>query len=136
VEQKTIASFEEIEQAESTEYDTVDVYGLTLRIGSLSSFDLLKWLEENEKPELRKEAGLRLAVKSLVDRDNKRVPEDKFDQMLERLRRKNAKDNGRLVEACLKLNGLDRATQAALKNALPEARIAASPSGSPDTSAR
>lgn len=133
---KKIASFAELEAANEMQYAEVDVYGITVRIGDLSTADMMEWLKENDDKEKRKEAGLRLVTRCLVSEEGKRLNEEERDSMLAKLRKKNASHNKILVSACLHLTGLDEATQQVLKNASPEARTADSPSGSPDTSAR
>ena len=99
----SIASFDEIAQADDTEYAEVEAYGTTVRIGSLNSVDMIEWAEA--KDEGRMAAGLRLIVKSLVDAEGNRVPKDKFEALLASFKLKNARSNTKVINAALKLNG-------------------------------
>jgi hypothetical protein len=38
------ASLEELLTVKGTKYDTIDAYGVTVRLGTLSSLDLVEWL--------------------------------------------------------------------------------------------
>jgi hypothetical protein len=112
----------------------VEVHGVVVRIASCSSLDIITWSEENSDETKKRLAGLRLAVKCIVDEAGNRVPEESRDAMVAALASKDAKDNGTLVRECLKLNGLDAAARAAMGKSSPEVQSAASPSGSPGTS--
>lgn len=135
-----IASFDDILASKGgTRYVEEKAHGLTFRLGSVSSRDMLQWIEENDNKDLQKTAGLRLLVKSIVDPDGNRIPEARHDEFIESFRDKDAKENGRLVNAALILNGLrvkkeddkkDSLGQA-LKNDSSEAVTGASPSDSP-----
>jgi len=130
VSEKKVASFEELEKADDTEYDTVEAYGITTRIGSLCSADMIEWVESNDDKDKRKEAGLRILVKSVVDEDGNRIPKDKHEHFLEVFRRKGTKSNGKMVDAILRLNGL-RGKGAVIPNALSEEATDTSLTGSP-----
>lgn len=109
---------DDIIDANVINYDTVKAYGGKVRIGSLNSDDMLEWIEQNEDKDKRKRAGLRLLVRSLVDKDGNRVPENRIEEAVNKFGKKDAKENGKVIEAALRLNGLDRAARllAALKN--------------------
>ena len=129
-----IATFEELEQANDTEYSEVKAYGKTIRLGSLNSGDMMDWVQSNEDedtmgaPKRSQDAGLRLIVRSLVDKDGKRVPKEKFDAMVESFRNKSARSNGQVIAAALLLNGLNRAPA---KNDSGEGVSGDSPTDSP-----
>lgn len=128
-----VFSFDEMLAVNDTKYDTVEVFGGIQRIGTLCSADMIEWIEDNDIPEKKREAGLRLLVKSLVDGDNNRVPVARREEFLEAYRNKDARSNGKIVRAALELNGL-KTKAVELKNDSSEAPTGASPSGLPDTS--
>lgn len=136
-EQKVAASFDEILGANDTKYDYVDAYGKTLRIGSLNSADMIEWLESNDDPAKKRFAGLRLLVKSLVNEAGDRLPgvgePAKFEEYVKQFSNKDAKANGTVVQAVLKLNGLIKpeVVAAALKNDSSETSTGVSPTDSP-----
>lgn len=93
-------------------YDTVDVYGGQVVIASLSSADMIEWLESNEDDVKKKEAGLRLIVKSIIEEETKEsIPEGSYEEYLDAFRQKDARENGKLVKAILILNGLSTAAE-------------------------
>jgi hypothetical protein len=92
-------------ETNDVKYDTVEAYGGIVKIGSLSSEDMLQWIESNGDPDKKKRAGLRLLVKSIVDEQGARFPESDHDAILEIFKRKDAQDNGRVLEKVLRLNG-------------------------------
>ena len=102
-----IATFEELEKADGIEYDTVEAYGLKLRIGSLSSEDIIKWDESKGDPAKAREAGLRLLVISIVDENGNRVPEDQHERWLGIFRRKSDRYNSAIIQKVFDLNGLN-----------------------------
>lgn len=115
-----------------THYEKVPSYGGVTRIGSLSSGDMIEWLEETD-PVKKKWAGLVLLAKSVVDKDGNRIPEEKRVDAIKLFQNKDAKENGKVIAAILKLNGLRAAakTMEALKNESGEAETDASPTNSP-----
>lgn len=144
---KKVLSFTELTSDTAMEYIDVEVKAGTVRLGTISSFDILAWLEENNDPERSKYAGLRLLVKSMIaDPDTgERIGDSAPDEAgrreaqeaaLELLKRRDAKENGMLVRKALELNGLKAQTKEAeivkaLKNDSSETDSDASPSGSP-----
>ena len=128
---KKVASFEEIERADDIQYDYVEAYGKTVRVGSLNSDDMIEWMEEREDKEKKRTAGLRLVVRSLVDDQGNRIPKDQREGWITLLGSKDAKSNARVFVVALKLNGLSAKGVDYLKNASGEATTVASPSGSP-----
>lgn len=134
-------SLSELVSANAVRYDEIEGYGRKVAIGSLNSEDMVEWLEANDAE--KREAGLRILVKSAVEvvaRDDqgriteaKRIAKEDRDQYLEYFRKKDARENGKVIAACLKLNGLDRAAKLlqAIKNVSSEASPAASPTASP-----
>jgi len=118
-----LATFDELEQADDTEYITTEAFGTTLRLGSLNSDDIIEWFEIDGEGR-KAEAGLQLLIRSLVDTEGHRVPKEKLPAMLEAFRKKNARTNSRLVKVVLKLNGFDTS-----KNSLGEAASDDLPTG-------
>lgn len=138
-ETKDVFTFEELEtnDANCTKFDKVHAYGeekKTVRIGSLNSEDMLEWFEDNEEPAKRKEAGLRLIVKSVVNAKDERIPKENRERFLEIFRKKDAVSNGKLVKAILVLNGMHKKASEVeknLKNDSSEVATVASPTDSP-----
>lgn len=134
------ASLSQILEADGIAYDTVQAYGIELTIGSLCSEDIIEWMESNEDKDKRREAGLRMIVKSIgevVRRDEqghilefKRLSKEEQLAALEKFRKKSALENGKVVNAALILNGL-RGKAKELKNDSGEANPGASPIGLP-----
>lgn len=102
-----VESLDEIEKAEDIEYAEVEGFapGRPFRIGSLTAGDLIEWSEANEG-EAKREAGLRLIVKSLVNSKNERYAASD-PKAIAVLRKKNHKVTERLVTDVLKLNGMN-----------------------------
>lgn len=133
----------ELKIVNATRYAEVEAYGVKVAIGSVNSFDMIDWLESNDNPQTKREAGLRLLVKSIVEvvkRDDegriveaKRIPTEDREAFTQAFREKDSKENGKMVSECLKLNGLDRAAAKveALKNDSGGASPVASPTVSP-----
>jgi hypothetical protein len=103
---KTAASFDEILNAKGTQYDTIEAYGIVLRLGSLSSADMLEWLSENNDSAKKERAGLRILVKALVDADGKRVPDNDRERFVDSFANKDNAENGRVIKKVLEMNGL------------------------------
>ena len=137
--QEDVFSIDEAIAADNTSYATTDAYGSgkkkKLRLGSLSSKDMIEWLEANDDPAKRRYAGLRILVKSIVDKDGARIPEDQHEAVIKRFEDKDARANGHAVKAVLDLNGFGATARRleALKNDSGEATTAASPIDSPAT---
>ncbi len=139
-------TLEDLKTANATRYDDVKAYGKTVVIGSVNSEDMIEWIESNGDEKTKREAGLRLLVKSVVEvvkrgedgsiLEVKRIPKDQREAYMALFRQKDARENGRVVGACLRLNGLDIAAKKieALKNESSEASPAASPIDSPSQS--
>jgi hypothetical protein len=113
---EVVATLDEVLGADATDYATVKAHGVTIRLGSLSSEDIIEWIEANEKPETRRFGGLQLIVKSIVNKDGTRIPAGEREKALDKFKAKDARQNGLIVAACLKLNGLDKASREAAKN--------------------
>ena len=114
---KKILNVEEMMAADDIEYAEVEAFGGLVRIGSIDAGDMIEFVESNEGP-AKRTAGLRMIIKSLVDVEGTRIgkPED-----LQRWMRRSQRTCNNLVDAILKLNGLDKATKAAAGNASSEA---------------
>jgi hypothetical protein len=132
---KKVLSFAELETADDRKFDTVEAFGGTVRLASLSAFDMLAWVEENDDKEKAKLAGFRMLVKALVDEDGNGLPADQHDSMIEKLRRKDASDCKKLIERALRLNGIGVGKAESVKNDSGEAGSGASPAASPSPSA-
>jgi hypothetical protein len=121
-----LLSLEEIENLEDVQFVEVEVpeWKGTLRFGSLNAGDMIDFVESNDGP-AKRTAGLRLIVKSLVDATGQRIGEDK---LLQTLKKRDARVCNRLVEAILKLNGIDsKKTSEVSKNDLGGASSDGSP---------
>ena len=118
-------SVDEIASASDIQYTEIDVpeWKGTVRFGSLDAGELIDFIEANDGPSKRN-AGLRLLIKSLVDEDGNRIGTDKH---LEAFKKKSARVCSRLVDDILKLNGLDAKGKDVAKNVSGEADGAASP---------
>jgi hypothetical protein len=101
-------------QKQAVEYVNVPglVDGTFIRIGSVTAGDIIKWSEANEG-EAKRTAGLRLIVKSMVDKDNKRIGTDEHIPLL---RNVPVKQTEKLLKAIAKLNGMDAKSQEDAKN--------------------
>jgi len=133
-----VFSFEELLTANGTKYDEVECHGKTLRLGSLSSADMISWLRINSSEgEEGRFAGLDLLVRSIVDKEGNRVPEERRAEFIESFKNKDSANNRKAIKAARELNGLNDLAKLAesLKNASGEVKTDASPSDSPVTSA-
>jgi hypothetical protein len=134
---KSFMSAEDFDDLEDTQFMEVtvpewkDKAGIprTLRLGSLTADDLLEWVDANEGP-AKRTAGIRLVIKSLVDASGNRIGTDK---LINSLKKRNADVIRRLVEAVLKLNGMNVDAEK-VKNDSSEVSTGASPTGSPSSS--
>lgn len=122
--------FDDILNTDDVQYDVIDVpaWKGKIRVGSLSANDLLEFVEANEDPVQKRLAAARLLNKSLVDENGKRLggPERETQLM-----KKDARVLTDIVQKILVLNGMDKKTSDAEKNASGEAPTDASPTDSP-----
>jgi hypothetical protein len=109
--EEKVLSLDEMVADSPTEYATIPGFktGTTIRIGSLDAGEMIEWSEANEG-EAKRNAGLRLIAKSLVDKDGKFqiTPGDekavgRAVQQLKKVQHKKAEE---VVKAVLKLNGM------------------------------
>lgn len=119
-------TFAELETVNAFRYKEVDAFGRKVAIGTVSSAEMIRWMEANEAE--RKEAGVRLLVKSIVEvtrraedgtiLEGKRIPIENQEHWVGIFREKDSAENGKVIAAALELNGLNRAAAmiAALKN--------------------
>lgn len=84
----------------------------TVRIRSLTAGDMIQFVQTNEGP-AKHTAGVRLIIKSVVDKHGNLMFKD---DDLTKLKKRNSKITNSIVDAILKLNGLDKKTQDAAKN--------------------
>lgn len=99
-------SVDDMLAAEDVEYATIPGWNGTIRVGSLTAGDMIQWSESNEG-EAKREAGLRLIVKSLVNSRGQRIGNEKHIPLF---RAKSHKVTESIVKAILKLNGFEPAT--------------------------
>jgi hypothetical protein len=92
-------------EVNNVKYDTVEAYGETVRIGSVSSADMLEWVEGNADPTKKKISGLRLLVKSLTDDTGARYSPEEYNEVVADFAAKDAQENGRVLRQVLVLNG-------------------------------
>ena len=128
-----VFTFEELLTANGTKYDTVDCHGRTLRLGSLSSADMIAWLGiNNAEGDAGKFAGVELLIRSIVDKDGNRIPEERRAEFLQAFLAKDSGDNRLAIKKARQINGLDDLVKLAesLKNVSGGAKTDASPSDS------
>jgi hypothetical protein len=101
-EEDALLTADEILSTNDIEYKVVDAWGRKLRIQSLTAGDIIDWAEAGEG-EAKKTAGLRLILKSAVDKDGKLLFTERH---LPLLRVKNHKETEKVVEEIIKLNNL------------------------------
>lgn len=89
----------------NVKYDYVEAYGQTIRIGSVSSADMLEWVEGNKDETKKKVSGLRLLVKSLTDEEGNRYRAEDYDAVVKDFSEKDAQENGKVIKTALILNG-------------------------------
>ena len=92
-------------EVNNVKYDTVEAYGGLVRVGSVSSADMLEWVEGNSDPQKKKIAGLRLLAKSITDETGGRYPADQYDAVVQDFAQKDAQENGKVLRKVLILNG-------------------------------
>jgi hypothetical protein len=120
---------------DDTDYTSIELWGKTLYLGSLSAGDIYEYFDAVEAarntPE-RRLSGIKLAVKCLVDgipaMGVTRPARIGNDAAIEAFKKKNPKNVAMLVEKCLLLNGMGKKDALAqAKNVSGEAPLAASP---------
>jgi hypothetical protein len=121
-------SIEDIDSTIDTRYSEVQAWGGTIRLGSLNAGDMMEFVESNEGP-ARRTAGIRLIVKSIVDKDGRRIGEPKH---IEIFKKKDATTIAMLVNKIMELNDLNPETK--VKNESSEANTGASLTDSPSKS--
>lgn len=109
---KKVLSMEEFLAINDEEFFEVPVGNDVLLIGSLTADDFIEWQEANEGP-AKRTAGLRLIVKSMVNKEHQRVGTDRH---LELLKKKSVKVTEQVVKAIVKLNGLSVKGEGDAKN--------------------
>lgn len=124
-EKEDFLSADDILGTDDTEYTQVKAWaGRPLMLQSLTAGDMIDFVQSNEGP-AKHTAGVRLIIKSAVYPTTKQRMFKDSD--LEKLKSKNSKITNVIVDAILKLNGLDKKTQDAAKNDSGETQ----PEGSP-----
>jgi len=92
-------------EVNNVKYDNVAAYGEDVRIGSVSSADMLEWVEGNADPLKKKISGLRLLVKSVTDDTCARYSPEEYDEAVKDFAAKDAQENGKVLRKVLLLNG-------------------------------
>lgn len=129
--EETIQSWDELLAVDDAEYVDVPVGKKIVRLGSLSSAEMLVWIRDQDDDEKAKTGGLVLVAKCIVDSDGKRI--GKLEDMI-RLREKQPKTVKRLVRAAIDLNELEVKTDSKNVSSGTEPSAASIESGSqPET---
>lgn len=112
---KEILSFAAFLGADGVDYETVEVRGGTVRVGSLSAEEFTKWtiyrdvvLDGKDLPR----AQAMLICESLVDDKGKRIGDQ---SQLEALMKMNMRSTERLLKAIFRLNGVGAQAEAEAK---------------------
>jgi len=92
-------------EVNNVKYDNVAAYGEDVRIGSVSSADMLEWVEGNADPLKKKISGLRLLVKSVTDDTGARYSPEEYYEAVKDFAAKDAQENGKVLRKVLLLNG-------------------------------
>lgn len=124
---------------EADKIETVDVdvskwmgEGAVQTLGALDALSMIEWTDGNrEDPAKRKVAGLRMMVRSLLDEEGKRIPEEEVDAVVESFKSKSNALAKTLTSAALLLNGVTTEKRDDAKNESGEALKDASPIDSP-----
>jgi len=111
-------------EVNNVKYDTVEAYGEIVRIGSVSSADMLEWVEGNSDPAKKKISGLRLLVKSVTDDSGERYSPNDYDEVVKDFAQKDAQENGKVLRKVLILNGFPVPGELKDEVANPEATTA------------
>jgi len=99
-----VLSVDEMLAAEDVSYAEIEAWGGIVRVGSLTADEMIDFIEANEGVEKRN-AGLRLIVRSLVDADGKRIGTEAH---VKAFGKKDAGLTSKVVNRILELNGLDK----------------------------
>lgn len=111
--EEELLSVSDIENTPDVEYATVVSWGgKKARIKSLRAGDLIEFRESNEGP-AKKTAGLRLIIRSLVDKSGNCILNDTHLPML---RTKSERECNVIIKEILKLNGMDVTAENRAKN--------------------
>ncbi len=133
---KKVLSFDEYVETPDVRFDEVETARGIVKLGTVSSDDILEWLEENDKPANSKDAGLRLLIKSIVNEDGSRIAVANREAALVAIRKQDALQNGRLVKAALELNGVRQKAAADAKNGSSGTQESAGDSALPEPSGK
>lgn len=104
--EKKVLSIDEMLSTPDEQFENVEAWGGIVRIGSLTAGEMIEFVEANEGA-AKRTAGLRLIVASIVDKDNKRIGDPKVHVDL--FRKKSVKETSKIVDAILKMNGMEKA---------------------------
>lgn len=107
--QSEFFSPEDLLSVQDTRYDEVAAWGVKFRLGSLTAGEILEFVETNEGP-MKRTAGIRLVISSWVDKNGNRLGRPEH---LEQFKKRDAKTVTSLINAVLKLNGLEKKDEVA-----------------------
>ncbi len=133
--EKKQLSFDELVADADMQFADIETLRGVVKLGTVSSADILEWFDENEDKEKRTLSGLRLLVKCIVNPDGSRIGDDakdaddkklKREVAVQAMARRDSKENGQLVKAVLELNGLKVKKNDDVKNVSSETPSAAS----------
>lgn len=105
-------SADDILGSNDVEYAPVKAWNGILRLKSLTAGDMIEFIQANEGA-AKHSAGIRLIIKSAVDKHG--VPLFGPTHQ-EAIKKKNTKVTNQVIDAILKLNGLDKDAQKSAKN--------------------
>lgn len=109
------------------------------RFGTLTAAQMIQFLENNDKAELKRKNTAVLIALSLVDKEGKRLINTEDPKLVEKfvaeILTRDAQVNATLADKILEKNGLNKKDAKAIaKNALGEAEPGASPTALPSSS--
>ena len=106
-----VESMDEILSTNDVVYDTIEAWGKKVRIVSLSANDFIEWQEANDTP-AKKTAGIRLFIKSIVNRKGEHIGKPEHG---EPLKKKSFREIIKVVNKILVLNGLNKENEGEAK---------------------
>jgi hypothetical protein len=131
-------SLDEVLAEETTgrEYTEVPAYGGIVTLGSVSSADVLEWIEVNESDaQAKKMAGLRFLAKSICDPVTKAsvTGKEAIEATVQKLLKKNVRDNNKLIAAAFDLNEMVARPKGVAANPFGKTSSGVSPTDSPSS---
>lgn len=102
-------------------------WGGSTHLGSVDAGKSLDFVELNRNPATRKDSTLRLVVMSMIHKDGTRIPEERINEYVEKLKGRNIKVVNRLLDAAMELNGITIKKREEVKNGLSGVSSVVSP---------